>query len=321
MSKNLEVGTMVKIVTKNSPNYGRLECITEVDTSRSNRHWYFIKATRSWYPDNELEVYATPSWTPTVGVSDEPIINVGDKVLVTKPANPKEYPGWNSQMDCLLGTPQTIIELWVKGSFKVKDPTGKVWYLDKKWLTKVDDNKSSPSGWNHGTFPEVNDIVIVNNSGSKHHNRTFTVVEVDRERQGKKPNHFYKLSNNCWYSLEELIPATGMVIKTVDRVAPLDNPVVSNVDDVEDGDWEDEDNNSDDDLHDGNDVVDNDDPKFVIELRLNEIVHEAQMLRRKIARIQHVVDNVLPDMECEISEVLKLAYNAKEVLDDLKIAD
>lgn len=243
MSSNLVVGTQVKIVTQDSPNYGKTGRITEVDTSRSNRHWYFIEATRCWYPDNELEV---------VGVSD---------------------------------------------------------------------NKSSPSGWNHGTFPEVNDIVIVNNSGSKHHNRTFTVVEVDRERQGKKPNHFYKLSNNCWYSLEELILATGMVIKTVDRVAPLDNPVVSNVDDVEDGDWEDEDNDSDDDLHDGYDVVDNDDPKFVIELRLNEIVHEAQMLRRKIAHIQHVVDNVLPDMECEISEVLKLAYNAKEVLDDLKIAD
>lgn len=212
MSSNLVVGVLVKIVTQDSPNYGKTGRITEVDTSRSNRHWYFIEATQCWYPDNELEV---------VGVSN---------------------------------------------------------------------NKSSPSGWNHG-FPEVTDMVTVNNLESKHHNRTFTVIEVDRERRGK-PHHFYKLSNNCWYSLEELIPAT------------LDNPVVSD-DDVEDGDWEDEDNDSD---------IENCDPKDRIKNLLTVIIHEAHMLSRSVGYLDRKVNDemILEIMGSKLTRIINSAEVAKE---------
>lgn len=226
MNSNLVVGVLVKIVTQDSPNYGKMGFITKVDTSRSNRHWYFIEATQCWYPDNELEV---------VGVSG---------------------------------------------------------------------NKSSPFGWNHG-FPEVNDIVIVNNSESKHHNRTFMVVEVDRERQDKKPNHFYKLSNNCWYSLEELIPATGMTIKIGGRVVPLDNPVISDDDDVEDGDWEDEDNDSE---------LEDCDPKDRIKNLLIVIIHEAHMLSKGVRDLDRKVNDemILEIMSSKLTRIINSAEKAKE---------
>lgn len=227
MSSNLVVGTQVKVILESSANYGKTGRITEVDTSRSNRHWYFIEATRCWYPDNELEV---------VGVSDN---------------------------KSSLSRQQTLELIW-----------GKVLGI------------------------EVTDMVTVNNPESKHHNRTFTIVEINLNRRGK-PNHFYKLSNNCWYPLEELVPATGMVGKT------LDNPVVSDDDDVEDGDWEDEEY---DDMKDSGviyDDEDNDDDD------INTSAEEYDPPKTDLATAQEVTVNLDLLRNLVISNRRQLMYEVK----------
>lgn len=67
--------------------------------------------------------------------------NVGDIVLVHKPSNLRESPGWNEFMDCFDGNEYPILEV-------EKDPTGgephilledgTTWWFNTKWVEHVD---------------------------------------------------------------------------------------------------------------------------------------------------------------------------------------